>query len=258
MSKDTSRPIIGINTDYRHIGRGNRAHSFVHSGYFDCIEAAGGLPVILPPLTREEDLQELLERVDGLVLGGGEDLDPKHLNQNHHPSVRPIPERRERADRMACKLARRMKLPLLGIGLGMQEMNVFFGGTLYTHVPEELPRAIPHRDPHGGCHRHVVHAKRDSLILDIYGPDEMRVSSYHHQGIRRIAPDFRIGATAPDGLIEAIEHDDIADWWAVGVQWHPELEGTISLDTQLLKAFIEASKDTAFRRADQPTLAIAS
>jgi len=80
-----------------------------------------------------------------------------------------------------------------------------------------------------------------TVMEEIYGPDEIRVNSYHHQGVRKLAPLFRPSAHAPDGLVEAYEHHDMDEWWCVGVQWHPENEGHISLDTQLLEAFIEAA-----------------
>ena len=103
-----------------------------------------------------------------------------------------------------------------------------------------MPKGIPHRDPQGGAHRHCVMMEKDSMMFDIYGEGEIRVNSYHHQGIRKLAPGFRAGALAPDGLIEAFECKD-ESWFCVGVQWHPENEGNISLDMQLIEAFVSAS-----------------
>ena len=86
-------------------------------------------------------------------------------------------------------------------------------------------------------------------LEDIYGPGEIRVNSYHHQGVRKLAPNFRVAALAPDGLIEAFEGKD-PSWWVTGVQWHPENEGNISLDMQLIEAFVAAS---ASRAAPRPS-----
>jgi putative glutamine amidotransferase len=234
------RPLIGINTDYCAAAKARAPHSYMHSGYFDCVLSAGGLPVMIPPLVKEADVSPILDRLDGLILTGGDDLDPKKMNLSPHPAVKVIPERREAADRLLCKLVQQRRMPVLGIGLGMQELNVCYGGGIYLHLPEDLPKSIPHRDPQGGAHRHTVVMEPGTRMEEIYGPGEIRVNSYHHQGIRKLAPMFRSGALAPDGLIEAIENKE-PGWWVVGVQWHPENEGNISLDMQLIEAFIAAS-----------------
>ena len=101
---------------------------------------------------------------------------------------------------------------------------------------------MPHRDPQGGAHRHIVVMEPGSKMEELYGPGEIRVNSYHHQGVRKVAPIFRVGALAPDGVIEAIETKDTSAWFCIGVQWHPENEGNLSLDMQLIEAFIEAAK----------------
>lgn len=240
--KDKTRPLIGINMDYL-ASKGRPAQSVLASGYYDCILTAGGLPIALPPISKEQDLLPILERLDGLVLVGGDDLDPRRLGLPFHPSIKLVAERRENSDRSLCKLAQLRKLPLLGIGLGAQEMNICYGGGNYLHLPEDLPKCIPHYDPQGGIHRHIVEMAPKTKMFEIYGPGEIRVTSCHHQGIRRVAPGFRASAVAPDGLVEAIESKD--DWFAIGVQWHPENEGHISLDTQLYEAFIDAARKSA-------------
>jgi putative glutamine amidotransferase len=238
MTKD--RPLVGINMDLRPNPRGSGAWSVLHTGYFDIILVAEGLPVLLPPFVKEQDIAPIFDRLDALILTGGEDLDPRKQGLAPHPSVRLVPERREQADRLLCKLAQQRKIPVLGIGLGMQELNVCYGGGLFMHIPEDLPRAMPHRDPQGGLHRHVVKMEKGSMLEDIYGEDEVLVTSYHHQAVRKVAPGFRVAATAPDGVIEAIEWEG-EDWFCVGVQWHPENEGHISLDMQLIEAFVSAA-----------------
>jgi putative glutamine amidotransferase len=238
MTKD--RPLIGINADYRVPTKGRAPLSVLHSGYYDCVLTAGGLPVMLPPLTKEHDLAPILERLDGVILTEGDDMDPKKMGLSPHPSITTLPERREAADRLLCKLIQQRRMPVLGAGLGMQQLNVCYGGGIYQHLPEDLPKSIPHRDPQGGVHRHIVVMEPGSLMEDIYGPGEIRVNSYHHQGIRKLAPMFKAGALAPDGLIEAIEPKE-EGWFCVGVQWHPQNEGNISLDMQLIEAFINAA-----------------
>lgn len=238
--KDKDRPLIGINADFRNPGRGHTAFTVLANGYYDSILTAGGVPVVIPPIHREHELLPLFEKLDGLLLTGGGDLDPKRMGLPHHPSVKVMDERRENTDRLLCKLAREARLPLLGIGLGLQEMNVCYGGANYLHLPEDLVKCIPHYDPQGGAHRHAVNMIKGSRMFRLYGPDEILVHSHHHQGVKRVAPDFRPAALAPDGLVEAIEHVDDS-WFAVGVQWHPENDGHISLDMQLFEAFTEAA-----------------
>jgi putative glutamine amidotransferase len=234
------RPLIGINTDYRAAAKARTPHSFIQSGYFECLLSANALPVIIPPLTRESDLSPILDRLDGVMLTGGDDLDPRKMGLSPHPAVTMVTERRELSDRLLCRLVQQRRTPVLGIGLGMQELNVVCGGGLFLHLPEDLPKGIPHHDPHGGAHRHTVVMQPGTRLEDIYGPGEIRVNSYHHQGIRKLAPNFRVAALAPDGLIEAFEGKD-ASWWVTGVQWHPENEGHISLDMQLIEAFVAAA-----------------
>jgi putative glutamine amidotransferase len=245
-----SRPLIGINSDFRGSVKGRTPMCFLNSGYYDCMLAANALPILIPPLVKEADLSPILDRLDGVILTGGDDLDPRKMGLSPHPSVAMIPERRELSDRLLCKLLQQRKMPVLGIGLGMQELNVTSGGGLYLHLPEDFPRGLPHRDPQGGAHRHTVVMQPGTRLEEIYGPGEIRVNSYHHQGIRKLAPNFRVAALAPDGLIEAFEGKD-PNWWVTGVQWHPENEGNISLDMQLLEAFVESA--ASFRSA--PALA---
>lgn len=253
MVKD--RPLIGINADLRLAGRHRAPFTVLQGGYYDCILAAGGIPLILPPLIKEQDLAPIVERLDGLVLTeGSEDMDPKKMGLGFHPSIKVMSERRETCDRILCKLAHQRRLPTLAIGLGMQEMTVTLGGGLYQHLPEDLPKCIPHYDPQGGLHRHVVEMAKGSLMEDIYGDGEVCVNSFHHQGIRKLAPGFRAGAFAPDGLIEAIEWVG-EDWFCIGVQWHPQNEGQITLDTQLIEAFVQTAAKVHCSATTRLTLA---
>lgn len=246
MVKD--RPLIGINTDVRIPAKGRAPQTLLHSGYYDCILTAGGVPVILPPLTKEADMLPILEQLDGIVLTEGDDLDPKKMGLGPHPSVRMMAERREVHDRLLCKFIQERRLPVLGVGVGLHELTVCLGGGIYQHIPEDLPKSIPHFDPQGGVHRHTVVMEKGSFFEDIYGEGEIRVNSYHHQCVRKLPPGFRVGALAPDGVIEAIEYKRMEDWFCVGTQWHPHKEGTVSLDMQLIEAFVtsaaKASKST--------------
>jgi putative glutamine amidotransferase len=130
-------------------------------------------------------------------------------------------------------------MPVLGIGVGMHQLNLAMGGTLYLHLPEELPQAMPHRDPTGAPHRHAVLLEPNTRMEEIYGEGEIRVNSNHHQAVRQVGKGLRVGAKSPDGVIEAVEATE-AGWFCVGVQWHPESETASALDMQLIECFLQA------------------
>lgn len=234
-----SRPIVGINTDFIAAGKNVRAHARLNAGYFDTVFAAGGLPVLLPPIGKEDEIEAYLDRIEGLVLCGGLDLDPRRQHQPSHHAVMPMAERREFSDRLLVRRAIVRQLPILGIGVGMHQLNAQLGGSLFLHLPEDLPRALPHRDPLGGPHRHAILIEPGTRMEEIYGGGEIRVNSSHHQAVQQVGRGMRVGAVAPDGVIEAIEATD-PSWFCVGVQWHPESETASALDMQLLECFLQA------------------
>jgi putative glutamine amidotransferase len=108
------------------------------------------------------------------------------------------------------------------------------------HLPEDCPRSMPHCDPScHGPHRHLVNLQAGTRLEEIYGGTELLVNSNHHQAVRQIGPQFRVAATAPDGVIEAIEAVD-QDWFCVGLQWHPEADSSSALDLQLFECFVQS------------------
>ena len=135
------KPLIGINTDYRSTRKEHAALSFVAAGYYDGITAAGGSPVILPPLADEEDVIRLLDMLDGVVMVGGADLDPRRDGYMPHPAVRPMDARREDFDRLLAKHICARHMPVLAIGSGMQLLNVTEGGTQF-HPEAETASAL--------------------------------------------------------------------------------------------------------------------
>jgi putative glutamine amidotransferase len=234
-----TRPFIGVNADFVPAGKRGPARLQLHAGYADGIAAAGGYPVVLPPLGSEVDLEPVLDRLDGIVLSGGLDLDPRRYGLPTHAAVVPVAERRDVADRNLVRRVLKRRMPMLAIGLGVQQLNVTLGGTLYLHLPEELPRALPHLDTTGGPHRHLVLLEPGTRVDEIYGGGELRVNSHHHQAVREPGAGLRVAARAPDGVIEAVEAAD-PDWFCVGVQWHPESETGSALDLQLFESFVQA------------------
>ena len=231
------KPLIGINTDYRSARRDAPAFAFRAAGYFDSVAKAGAVPLIIPPLENEADLSRVLDLLEGMVLGGGADLDPRHDGFMVHPSQRLLESRRERFDRMLMRLIARRRMPVLGIGCGMQLLNVSQGGNLHLHIPEDLPRALPHIDAMDPAHRHALEVVPSSLMERVYGEGEIRVNSLHHMAIDEVAPGFAATARCPDGVIEAIE-STMEDWFAIGTQFHPQSDSASALDLRIFEEFI--------------------
>jgi putative glutamine amidotransferase len=231
------KPLIGLNADFRGAKKDSPAYTFLAAGYHDAIIAAGGIPVIVPTMEDEEDLGRVLDMLDGFVLVGGGDLDPRRDGFMLHPSVRLMDARREEFDRTLMRLIAERRLPVFGIGVGMQLINVSQGGNLFLHIPEDVPTAIPHKDPQDPAHRHTLEVMPDSVMERVYGDGEIRVNSMHHMAIDEVARGFRVTARCPDGIIEAIESSR-DDWFAIGTQFHPEAESASAIDIRIFEEFI--------------------
>ncbi|MCH2126885.1 MAG: gamma-glutamyl-gamma-aminobutyrate hydrolase family protein [Pirellulaceae bacterium] len=235
------KPRIGINSDFRTSKGDAPDYLCVTSGYFDCIIKVGGIPVVVPPLENETDIECVLEDLDGFLLIGGHDLDPRHDGFMIHPTVRPLDSRRETFDRMLVQCIANLRLPVFGIGVGMQLLNVTQGGNLFLHVPEDLPDSIPHRDLQDPGHRHSLDIVPGTILERVFGDGEIRVNSKHHMAVDEVAPGFMVTARCPDGVIEAIE-SEIVDWFAIGTQFHPESSAASALDVRIFEEFIDGIK----------------
>ncbi len=239
VAKKSNKPMIGVNADFRSTKNDSPAFCYLAAGYIDAIIAAGGIPVILPPVSNEEDMNRILDTLDGVVLIGGADLDPRRDGFMLHPSVRPMDSRREDADRLLVQLIIERRMPVFGIGTGMQLLNVAQGGNLHLHVPEDMPKALPHKDTLDSAHRHALEVVAGTLMEQIYGEGDIRVNSMHHMAIDEIAPCFKVSAYCPDGVIEAFESID-SEWVAIGTQFHPEADSASALDLRIFEEFIVA------------------
>jgi putative glutamine amidotransferase len=236
-----TKPLIGLNADYRAAKKDAPAFSYVCAGYFDAIVKAGGLPIVVPPLDDQDDLERILDLLDGLVMIGGADLDPRRDGFMLHPSVRLLDNRRETFDRRLVRMASERRLPLFGIGVGMQLLNISEGGNIFLHIPEDMPKALPHRDSLDPAHRHALEVVPGTLMERVYGEGEIRVNSTHHMALDEVAPGFMVTARCPDGVIEAIESTQ-PDWFALGTQFHPESESASALDLRIFEEFIDGIK----------------
>jgi putative glutamine amidotransferase len=235
------RPLIGMNADFRGQHQGVPAYSFLAAGYYDSIAAVGGLPVIVPVMEDEAALHQILDTLDGFVLTGGADLDPRNDGFHLHSSVKPMDPRRERFDRkLAMEICER-KMPVFGIGVGHQLLNVIQGGDLYYHIPLDVPNALPHLDTQDPNHRHSLVVESDSILGRVYGEGEIRVTSRHHMAVARLADGFRCTARCQDGIVEAFESERM-DWFAMGTQFHPESMAASALDIRIFEEFVEGVK----------------
>ncbi len=235
----TPRPVIGLNLDYVPGSKTSRPHLRLNQGYAESVLTAGGLPVLMPMLEREDEINAFLDRVDGFVLTGGLDMDPRRQGLPRHHAVQPMHEKREERDRILVRLLLERQMPILGLGVGIHQLNTASGGSIYMHLPEDCPRSMPHCDSSThGPHRHLVNLKPGTRLEEIYGSTELLVNSNHHQGVKQVGSHFRIAATAPDGVIEALEALD-PNWFCVALQWHPEADQSSALDLQLFECFVQ-------------------
>ena len=231
-----SKPLIGLNAEFKSAKKDSPAFTYIAAGYYDAICRAGGIPIVIPPIKEEKDLCRLLDQLDGFVLVGGADLDPRRDGFMLHPSVRTLESRREDFDRLLIYHIAKRQMPVFGIGVGMQLLNVGQGGNLLLHIPEDMPKALPHKDLIDAAHRHGLEVIPESLMERVYGDGEIRVNSFHHMAVDEVAPGFRVTARCPDGVIEAIE--STTDWVAFGTQFHPEADSASALDQRIFEEFI--------------------
>lgn len=217
------KPIIGITTyDRNEIPIESR----YYDGYFatpapyvDAVRRAGGVPVLLPP--GETDWRELLSTLDGLVISGGADIDPTHYggNREHSALTNLVPCRDQSDFALIELLVQQPDVPTLCICRGMQVLNVALGGAMHEHIPDIQPEDI-HRSADGGWAIQPLTAVPGSRVATAMQSTAVATFSGHHQAIKEVAPALQVTATAPDGIIEALEHSGHP--WLVGVQWHPE------------------------------------
>ncbi len=222
-----ARPAIGICTSLTDATWGvwSQSAALLPFGYVTALQRAGALALMIPPDPRlAENPDEMLDRIDGLILAGGNDVDPRCYGADPHPATNgTVPER----DHVELALARRAvqrDMPVLGICRGMQLLNVAFGGSLRQHLPDELGHEEHRRTPGSfDDSDHDVRLKAGSLAAVAAGEELHGTKSHHHQGVDRIADGFEVtGYSAIDELPEAIEAPEHR--FVLGVQWHPEAD----------------------------------
>lgn len=210
-----SAPLIGVS-----VGRlpsGNRVIDGADRDYSRAVQAAGGAPVLLPTGSGTE-ARTVMHRVDGLVLSGGGDVDPRSYGAEPSPATGGVDPDRDAAEFAMLQAALERSIPVLGVCRGCQVVNVALGGTLHQHLPDLTSTEHLRREPRDWI-SHTVAVEAGSRLQKVLGRDEIEVNSIHHQAVDRLARPLRAVACAPDGVVEAIEDPDRD---LLAVQWHPE------------------------------------
>jgi putative glutamine amidotransferase len=214
----------------------------IPEAYMQAVLKAGGLPVIIPVAVSPIELDGLRQRLDGLLLTGGADVNPLRFNGKPHPKVYGIDEQRDEVEINLVRLAASTSWPFLGICRGIQVINVALGGTLFTDIADQLPDALKHdydSTTERALEAHPVQLVTGSALAHILGGPSVRVNSLHHQGIQDIAAGLRPIGTTSDHLVEAVELPGHP--FGLGVQWHPEAMPDSPQMQALFRAFIEAA-----------------
>ena len=209
------------------------------AAYVTALERAGLIPLLVPPLSSADAAASVLDSVAGLVLTGGEDVDPALYGEKRHEKVVSVNAARDATEAALVEEARARGTPVLAICRGIQILNVALGGSLVQDIPTQCETTIDHDDEGARTSRsHEVSIEPGSLIARAVGTEHCTVNSFHHQSVKRVADGMRVTARSPDGIIEGIESTD-EDWWVMGVQWHPEemTESAEPWDRGLFKAF---------------------
>lgn len=222
MAKHTeSKPLIGINLDVK---GGPPEEAAIQTTYTDSILRSGGVPVLLPPMP-DDQLKAVLSRLDGVMLIGGADYCPSLYNEEADGTVDLAHERRQDFDfRLARQVLAVPSMPVLGVCLGAQLLNILQGGSLIQDIKTALPEShVEHVSKNGwqeGFTRHEVRLEPATTLAAVYGRERFEVPTSHHQSVKSLGRSLKVSALADDGVVEAIEMVDRT--FVIGVQWHPE------------------------------------
>jgi len=235
------KPIIGITThvelDSKHV---------LNHDYITAVSRAGGIPMLIP-IGIEEDAEQILDRIDGLVVSGGGDIDPTLFGEEPHRSLGEISPGRDASELALIQAALDRDLPLLTICRGLQVMVIAAGGDMYQDIYDQIDRELlQHGQKAARTHAsHFVQTAEGSILREAAEGERFRVNSYHHQAVREVKAPFAVSGIASDGVIEAVESTEHK--FAVGVQWHPEALAAAGDEPslRLFSRFIETAKEGA-------------
>ncbi len=234
-----TKPLIGLTTG-RIPQRSDPLITGTNQPYIQAVITAGGVPLLIPYELPEDDLDLLLSRLDGILFTGGYDVDPACYGHPPHPKSEHLDAGRDRAEIHMVRTLLRTGQPFFGICRGIQVINVAMGGSLYEHLPDQLPGNV-HAENHARRRDFLAHSVNilpGSRLAEIMDCSQAQVNSLHHQGVHVLADGLLVTATAPDGLVEACELPDHT--FSLGVQWHPEELQEDAAMRNLFSSFIQA------------------
>ena len=236
----SSKPLIGLTTYLEQAQQGvwDVQASFLPKVYFDAVNRAGGIAVLLPPQPVDAEIADaVLDGLDGLIITGGKDVDPARYGQEAHPTTdAPRPERDAWEDALLTAAIAR-ELPFLGICRGLQLLNVARGGSLIQHLPDVVGHT--RYNAGGGAFTvNQVEIDTGTKLAEMVPDEGIAVKSYHHQAIDQVGAGLVVTARSADGVIQAVELPGVP--FGVGVQWHPE-EDAVN-DTRLFAGLVDAAR----------------
>lgn len=236
------RPRIAITCDVR---TERRPLAFVFASYVRAVETAGGLPFAVPPLEDARAVPQILDAMDGVVIVGGEDLDPRLYGEEPLATHEPVPAWRQEFDLALGRALLASDHPVLGVCYGCQLLAVVSGGALWQHIPAQVGPAVTHSGKYPDLPMHDLAVASGTRLHALLGRDRIRINSAHHQAPKRLGPGLRPAGTAPDGVLEAFEAE--GDRWLFGVEWHPELLDD-PVSAALFGGLVAAARDRAALR----------
>jgi putative glutamine amidotransferase len=220
------RPVIGITCSRSVDGRWSdyslgHFMEFAFDAYSQAVLTCGGAPLLIPVSQDRSSLAVICGRIDGLILSGGPDINPRFYKEEPRQGLLDVDEAQDRMELELTRLAVASDLPVLGICRGLQVLNVAMGGTLYQDIARQAPKALNHAPrADRGVVSHKVSIEPRTRLQNILQRRTLWVNSKHHQAVNRPAPGLAVGAVAADGIIEALEAIDRT--FVIAVQWHPE------------------------------------
>ena len=231
------QPVIGITGNYE-----DNICKLSH-GYFQSVVAAGGVPLVIPPVEDANTLVNTLDRIDALILSGGGDINPLFGGDEPSPRLRGINQKRDLPELMITRLAYNRQIPILGICRGIQALAIALGGKVAQDI--SIQANVKHsQDADRAEQTHSIKIAEDSILYSLYGEDRIYVNSFHHQAVKDTGDKFRVVAKSSDGIVEAMESSEYKS--IIGVQWHPEC---LEDGMPLFQWLVEEAK--AFRRAHE-------
>ena len=232
------KPIVGVLP----LWDDNRESLWMLPGYFESIQNAGGLPIMLPLTSEIKIIEQCVNMCDGFLFTGGQDVSPEIYGAKVVGENIVCNQQRDTMESLLLELALKKDKSILGICRGIQFINAFLGGTLYQDLPTEFPSEIEHhqKPPYDiPVHKGII--KKGSPLYEFLGQSEISVNSYHHQAVKTLAPGLEIMAESEDGLVEAVYMPSQKYVWAV--QWHPEFSfKTDEPSMRILKSFVNSMK----------------